>query len=178
VDLPEGLRCALKPIELAHLLKAFVVGFDALRAMDVVAKRVPLAREALADLNAAVHYLTDTAPHHGQARWSALQALEKALKGFIAQSHASFPRSHSLADLHTRAVVAGLSALEADEVANVQCDAGIRYGEIRATLTEAHSAYWSSLLACGQIAHQLQKRLPRRWRRRATARTSLTRAAG
>ena len=77
LDLPEGLRHALKPVELAHLLKAFLLGFESFRALHLLTKRLLSAREVLADLDGAVHYLTHTSPHHGQVRWSALQALEK-----------------------------------------------------------------------------------------------------
>lgn len=168
VDLPEGLRGALQPAELAVLLRDFTLGLEARHALHSVASRVRLAAEARAALDAAVRSLTAPSPHYGHVRWSALQALEKALKGFLRQSGASIPHHHKLANLHARAVSTGLQALPAEHLVTVQCDAGIRYGEAQATLVEAYAAYWSSLLACGQIARQLKARLPRR-RRRASA---------
>ncbi len=168
VDLPQGLRASIKPAELTRLTQSFTLGREALHAIQTVASRQKLISEARADLNAAVHFLTSATRHEGQARWSSLQALEKCLKGFIRQRGTPYPRVHDLHSLHAIAVAAGMPPLVAGQIGVVQCDSGVRYGEDQSTLVQAHTAYWTSLLACGHVARELQSRLPRRRRRRRT----------
>lgn len=144
----------LSPAELGVLLKIFTLGERALCLLSRVA-RTDLIHAARADHDAAVGHLAAPRPHSGLSRWASLQAVEKLLKAFLSSRPASFPPSHNLATLTRHAVQAGLSPPSPETIAQVQCEPGVRYGEVRVSRAAAVLAHHAALRATEVISPQL-----------------------
>jgi HEPN domain-containing protein len=144
----------LSPAELEVVLKLFSLGERALCSLSRVA-RTDLIHAARADHDAAVEHLAAPHPHSGLSRWASLQAVEKLLKAFLSSQQDSFPPSHNLATLTSRAVEAGLSPPSPEAIAQVQCEPGVRYGEERVSRADAVLAHHAALRATEVIAPQL-----------------------
>jgi hypothetical protein len=119
-----------------------------------------LVREGKADLLASVHHIFAHPPNYGQARWSAAQATEKHLKGFIASGGREFARTHDLAkDLLPVALELGWDDDAAEAlVLRAECAAGVRYGEQPSTMNQAVDAARAALTICASLAECMLKR--------------------
>lgn len=157
-DLPQTLAEELTDNELSSL-GAFIVEanyfFDKL---DQLGKSNELARSAHADFNTASDHCMSGTSQYGLARWAALQACEKMLKCFIESNNQSFPYTHDLSCLADIAYPLGLSKLEDDLLANIQCSASIRYGEQTTTLSEVVDAIHSAIMVGHIILEAMQVR--------------------
>ena len=111
-------------------------------------KSKPFINEAKVDLENAVNNILSHQAHYGQSKWASLQFSEKLLKCFLSEKSVGFPRSHNLSDLYRLAVSHGLSQFPTDLLAQVQCSAGVRYGDETLALDEAVRAHYSSLGIC------------------------------
>lgn len=112
----------------------------------------------MADNDGAVHYLTAPTPNFGLAKWSALQATEKALKGFSQILTGQHRRGHNLSLVAAEAAAAGLPAEVNEHLPTIQCDASVRYGEIPVTRSEALAAHHASLQVMRIIGRKLHER--------------------
>lgn len=89
----------------------------------------PLARAIQYDLSIAAQLICRSDEQYSQARWHALQAAEKSLKRFIAEAGDDYSYTHRLNQLLKHANRLGLPAISEQIVDDVQCSAGLRYGE-------------------------------------------------
>jgi hypothetical protein len=107
-----------------------------------------------------VYHIFENPAHYGQARWAAAQASEKYLKGFIALRGRKFAKTHNLAkDLLPVALELGWDDRAAEDlVLSAECGAGVRYGELPSTMTEAVDAARAALVICGSLAESMLKR--------------------
>lgn len=144
----------LSPAELEVVLKLFSLGERALCLLSRVAP-TDLIQAARADHAAAVEHLAAPRPHSGLSRWASLQAVEKLLKAFLSSRPAPFPPSHNLATLTNHAAQAGLSPPPSETIAQVQCEPGVRYGEVRVSRADAVLAHHAALHATEVISPQL-----------------------
>ena len=115
-----------------------------------------MVREVQSDIDAAVHHVMNKPPHFGQSKWHSLQATEKILKVFLESRTVSYPRHHQLRGLAELAEKANLPVLDHRWLDEIQCSAGIRYGEELATLNEAFAAYLACLQVCRHVARAVQ----------------------
>lgn len=113
--------------------------------------KFPYISEARADLRSAVTHIFSNPPHFGQSKWASLQLTEKLLKCFLKQKNVSFPKKHDLEKLANLASQNGLPAIPPGVIQEIQCPAGVRYGEIPVTLNEAIIAHHSSLKVCPEL---------------------------
>jgi hypothetical protein len=154
-ELPHGLRDVLTHEEMEAIGSHFIAGFEAMSSLYEVGKR-PLIAQALSDFDIAVQCLI-ASKNYGNARWAALQACEKSLKAFIEILGGQFPRSHNLQELANIAKTLGLEVPRVERLASVQIGAGVRYGEIAPTLSEAFAGYWASLEISGGVAKAIAR---------------------
>jgi hypothetical protein len=117
---------------------------------------VPFVNEAQGDLDAAVSHLVDHQSQPGLSKWASLQAVEKLLKAFIITKDKTVNLKkigHKLEYLAEAAVKLGLPAIPDGYIGDVQCPAGVRYGEVAVSVEEAGTAHLVSLEVC-QVAAQ------------------------
>jgi hypothetical protein len=127
-------------------------------------------KAALGDIESAVDALFQQRPHVGKARWDCLQAVEKFIKGWISKKGGTFSNTHSLAALNGQVSSLGLARVPDADLAAVQCNAGVRYGEITVSNEDVASAFNAMLRCCAFVAKQVKVR--------ATVTKPLTRVPG
>lgn len=132
--------------ELDEIKQLFGFGYDAYQEMEV------LPSEALADIEIAINQIMQPKPEPGLSKWASLQTAEKTLKAFIKKQNASFPFKHNLDELEKQCQALGMPPLPTGLLAKIQCPAGVRYGEVSVTLTEAIVAHQASLKVCKLVA--------------------------
>ena len=156
VDLIEDLTAdfarSLTAEEIIKVGVAFVIGMGAYSALRAI-NEVTYVREAAGDLDAAVFHLMEHKPQPGLSKWASLQAVEKLIKAYITCKRGSVQRKHNLQELADYAVTLGLSAPPKQYLADVQCPAVVRYGEVAVSVEEAAKAHLISLELC-EVAAQ------------------------
>jgi hypothetical protein len=115
-------------------------------------RKQAFVREALTDHLSCVNHLTGANPHAGIARWDAPQAAEKMMKAALTTIGAQVPRTHELTRLAAALYENGLDAIDPTWIDTVQCEAGVRYGEIRSTISDAITAHHASLKISRHVA--------------------------
>lgn len=151
-DMTPNLARSLTAEEVIKLGIAFTTGMAAYSALDVI-RDVEYVREAVGDFDAAVAHLVEHRPHPGLSKWASLQAVEKLVKAYISQKGEAVRRTHSLEGLYDQAARLGLPAPPRQYLADVQCPAGVRYGEVAVSVEEAVKAHLVSL-ELGDVAAQ------------------------
>lgn len=168
VDLVESLTADLaRSLTAEEVVKLGLVHASAMAAflsLHAVVD-VEFVSEALGDLDAAVNHLVEHKPQAGLSKWASLQAVEKLVKAYIAKKGGTFQRHHRLEDHVADAVKLGLPAPPTQYVSDVQCSAGVRYGQPVVTTDDALRAHLVSLEMCEvaaqSIAIALGRRVPR-----------------
>lgn len=151
-DLTPDFARSLTAEEVIKIGVAFVNGMGAYSALRVV-NDVEYVKEAVGDFDAAVFHLMEHRPQPGLSKWATLQAVEKLIKAYIAQKGGTVKRTHSLHNLAAQAVTFGLPAPPKQYLDDVQCPAGVRYGEVAVSVEEAVKAHHVSLEIC-EVAAQ------------------------
>jgi len=111
------------------------------------------------DINAAATHLTDTQSEYGLSKWASLQASEKALKYAIACMGDAPRNTHDLSSLMRECTKLGLELPNAivEQIAEIQCTAGVRYGEELVSEEEAIVAHHSSIVLIHAILGQINR---------------------
>lgn len=141
--------------EQEHIVLILTRNIDYLMAIDRISA-VPLIEQGKGDLKASIAHLFERPPQYGLSKWGSLQAVEKFLKAFVSSKGGAFPHNHNLQALASLAEARGLPAISSTKIANVQCSAGVRYGEIVVSPTEAVESFYSAINMCGQISTNMQ----------------------
>ncbi len=118
-------------------------------------------REAIGDFEAAVFHLMEHRPQPGLSKWASLQAVEKLLKAFITKKGEQVKRDHSLQGHFEQAEQLGLPKPPQQYILDVQCSAGVRYGEVAVSVGEAVKAHLLSLEICEVAAQYIGRVLNR-----------------
>jgi hypothetical protein len=137
--------------EMSQLAQFFISTFETLLRLFEI-KDKPFIPEARADLDAAVNNIFSSFPNYGQSKWASLQFAEKLFKCFLKLKNVDVPKKHGLDLLSNLASQNGLPIIPAIIIRDVQCPAGVRYGEITVSLEEAIQAHHSSLEVCSVLA--------------------------
>jgi hypothetical protein len=151
-DMTPDLARSLTAEEVIKLGIAFTTGMAAYSALEVI-RDLEYVREAVGDFDAAVAHLVEHRPQPGLSKWASLQAVEKLVKAYISQKGEAVRRTHSLEGLFDQAARLGLPAPPRQCLADVQCPAGVRYGEVAVLVDEAVKAHLVSL-ELGDVAAQ------------------------
>jgi hypothetical protein len=148
VDATPSFRRSLIAVETENLCQAFRFGMNAaykLKSLDQV-RYIP---EAIGDARQAVACIMATPPDCASSRWHSSQMVEKLIKAHLAAQSIDFPTIHELSRLVRLMHRSDSIGINADDVALVQANAGMRYGDETVTLSAAVEAHAASLrLAC------------------------------
>lgn len=119
------------------------------RKLDQFNEMQQFRRDFGPDLDASVTCLVEHPIQPGLAKWAALQAAEKTLKAFI-RLHKQEPskQGHDLQKLADHAARAGMGEVASELIAQVQCPAGVRYGEVAVSPSEAVDAHDAAVEIC------------------------------
>lgn len=164
VDLVEALTVDLaRSLTAEEVVKLGLVHASAMAAFVSLhgIVDVQFVSEALGDLDAAVNHLVEHKPQAGLSKWASLQAVEKLVKGYIATKGGGIERHHRLEDHVADAVKLGLPQPPKQYISDVQCPAGVRYGQPVITTDDALSAHLISLEMCEVAAQSITKALGR-----------------
>lgn len=141
--------------EMIELKDNLVLGLEALQLLREI-KEKPYIPEARADLSSGVDNVFSQPPHYGQSKWASLQFTEKLFKCFLKLKNVSFQKNHDLEYLLDLFTQNGLQVIPLNIIQNIQCPAGVRYGEINVSLEEAIQAHKSSLIICVKVAEAIK----------------------
>ena len=148
------LECCTSELALSlsaeEVVKIGLVHSSAMAAYIVLdtVKDVTLVQEAIGDLDAAITHLTVPSQQTGLSKWSSLQAAEKLFKAFVASRGDAFSRTHDLSKLASHAERLGMAETPKLYINDLQCPAGVRYGEPPVTERDAVLAHHISLEIC------------------------------
>jgi hypothetical protein len=117
----------------------------------------PYIREALYDLRTSSESLFGSRPNYGQSKWDSLQAVEKVLKSCILEKGSAHQRSHSLAELATAAVLAGVPTINSALINAIQCPPSVRYDSTLVSKREAIDAHYAAVKLCGELAPVIKR---------------------
>jgi hypothetical protein len=159
-DLTPDFARSLTGEEVIKIGTAFVIGMGAYSALGVISD-VEYVREAVGDFDAAVFHLMEHRPQPGLSKWASLQAVEKLVKAYISQKGEAVKRTHSLQGLYDQAARLGLPAPPQQYLTDVQCPAGVRYGEVPVSVEEAVKSHLVSLELCEVAAQGIGQVLKR-----------------
>ncbi|MDX1973807.1 MAG: hypothetical protein SFY68_14845, partial [Candidatus Sumerlaeia bacterium] len=157
-NLPQDLRYQLSDVELLGIKEIANFAFVTYLSLERLSK-YDLAEAARSDLHLCVSNLTEAHPHFGQARWSALQAVEKIMKLALKVSGAEIPHSHDLILLYKKINATGFSLQNPHLLDQVRCVVGVRYGETPSTRKEAGDANLSAFAICAEVSEQIVKKI-------------------
>lgn len=142
---------SLTKSEMSKLAHFFISTFETfLRLFEI--KDKPFIPEARVDLDTAVNNIISSSPNYGQSKWASLQFTEKLFKCFLKLKNVDVPKKHDLNLLSNLASQNSLPIIPATIIQDIQCPAGVRYGEIPVGLEEAILAHHSSLKVCSVLA--------------------------
>ena len=162
LDSIEGLTInfakSLNAEEVIKITTAFISGMGAYMNLEAI-RDLDYVNEATGDLDAAVSHLTSNRPQPGLSKWASLQAVEKLVKVYISQQGEKVKRTHSLNTLFGQAKELGLVVPPQMYINNVQCSAGVRYGETSVSVEDAVKAHLVSLEICEVTAQCIGKLL-------------------
>jgi HEPN domain-containing protein len=156
-----ALAQSINTEEAIKITIAFTVGMGAYTALDSI-KDIEYIREVIGDFHASVSHLMAHESQPGLSKWASLQAVEKLYKAYISQQGEDVKRTHSLQKLCDQATDLGLPSLPKKCINDVQCSAGVRYGEISVSVEDAVKAHLVSLEICEFVAQHIGKNLERK----------------
>jgi hypothetical protein len=161
VQMVKGMTAAvaksLSKEELNSIHAAFEPAKSAFVQLLDLTYRFPLAEVARVDLMNAAEICVRDPQRRGLSRWYSLQAVEKLLKLYIEIRGQTYPKTHDLIALSTRAAELGGSALDDVDLRAVQCSAGIRYEPEKSSLNEAATAHAAAVRLSRTVLSDIQQ---------------------
>ncbi|MCG8594700.1 MAG: hypothetical protein MI785_10075 [Kiloniellales bacterium] len=136
---------SLSPKSLEYVFNKFKLGFSAFNVLEASSSLHEFIPSAEGDILAAVGHLMSNTKQYGLSKWASLQASEKVLKALIKHRGSTFPKNHDLSGLETRLKGTGAKIDVAHLLSLIQCQAGIRYGEVPCDRDAALAAHHASL---------------------------------
>jgi len=143
VDITPEIATSLSKEEKLALLKDYMFGLNVVQSL----KRCngPYMDQAKNDYDTAVYNIFNKYPNYNNSKWASLQLAEKTMKSKLELSGVDFRYSHDLSYLSGMIEAVGIR-IENYLIQNIQCEAGVRYGEISVTRIEAVTAVRSALI--------------------------------
>lgn len=158
VGLTDGLAKTITKAECDEILQVFLWGREAYEALRH-STRSGLVELVEGDLEAAVVHLSG---HYqpGLSKWASLQAAEKIVKAYIKETSGGHKFGHDLTDQASQAASAGLPIIDPALIQDIQCPAGVRYGQPSVSVAEAVAAHHASLRVVAHVVPHLPRRRP------------------
>ena len=140
---------SLTDFEREGILKDYMFALNAVQHLRDL-KNSPYMEQAMNDYDMAIANIFYKYPDYNNAKWSALQFAEKSIKSKLEQNNIAFKRKHDLSALASAFEPIGIK-IPNQIIENIQCSAGVRYGEVKVTKQEAILAIRSSLALFSDI---------------------------
>lgn len=162
-DITPDFAFSLSIEEVLKISVVFTTAMGVYPALNSI-RETAYVEEIMGDFDAAVFHLIEHNPKPGLSKWSTLQAVEKLIKAYIINKGGEVKRIHSLKKLAKQAVEIGLPEPPEKYIEDIQCSAGVRYGEVSVSIEEAIRAHIVSLelseciIRC--IAIELKRDIP------------------
>lgn len=144
VNLPVGLAKKIKDEDLKNEKDILSMAICAINFFKKI-ENFKFIKEALVDFIAVRSELMKSRGSFGQSRWSTLQFIEKLLKSYLDFKKAKIKQTHNVISLANDASDNDMSLLNVNDLTIVNCNAGVRYGEIPCTEQEAIEAHYASI---------------------------------
>jgi HEPN domain-containing protein len=142
---------SLSDMERESILKDYIFALNSVQHLRSL-KDTPYMEQAMNDYDMAINNIFYKYPDYNNAKWSALQFAEKSLKSKLLQSNITFKRNHNLSSLAENVVKLGIK-IPTQVIENIQCTAGVRYGETKVNKQEAILAIKSALTMYSELFH-------------------------
>lgn len=141
--MPQSLAALLTDSEAEEIVRTFVKGLNQIQGLRDL-HDAPFMAEAGSDYDTALNCIFDKTPNYGNSKWASLQFAEKTIKSKLETNNLTFPRTHNLSALAAWLQPLNITVPSAPLQA-IQCEAGVRYGEIAITKSEAILALQKAL---------------------------------
>lgn len=143
VNITPEIALSLNSEEKLALLQDYMSGLNAVQSLKRC--NAPYMDQAKNDYDISVHNIFYKYPDYNNSKWASLQLAEKTMKSRLQISGVEFNRNHVLSDLAQKLDCIGIR-IDDSIIQNIQCTAGVRYGEILVTRMEAVTAVRSALV--------------------------------
>lgn len=148
-NMTQKIADSLSIQEREEILKDYMFGLNAVQHLRDM-KKLPYMEQAMNDYDMAINNLFYKYPDYNNAKWSALQFTEKTIKSKLKLNNVPVKKNHNLAEL-----AKDLEPLKIQIspilIQNIQCTAGVRYGESKVTKNEAVSSIKSSIMVYSEV---------------------------
>jgi HEPN domain-containing protein len=151
-DMTHEIASNLSDVERADLLKDFLFGLTTVQSLKDHANAAYI-EQAKSDYDAAIYNIFSKNPDYNNSKWASLQFAEKTMKSKLEASGGSFNRTHNLYDLAERLENVGIG-IPRTLIDNIQCSAGVRYGEVSVSRMEAVTAVRNALVIYFKVYHE------------------------
>jgi HEPN domain-containing protein len=147
-DLTRDLSSELLPEEEKNILQVFGFASELFELISKESNRNSLCESAKEDFKYAVDSLLHNQINVGHSKWASLQATEKILKSILQRNKIGFKKNHNLGELIESLRGIGFPTVNNDLINTIQCNAGVRYGEIPYKIEDAIKAHHYSIYLC------------------------------
>jgi hypothetical protein len=89
---------------------------------------------------------------YGPSKWASLQFTEKLMKSRLASSSVAFPKNHKLDELSRLLTTIGSNVGKRD-LDEIQCPAGVRYGDVSVDRDSALRAHIAALRVAWSLGY-------------------------
>lgn len=148
-NMTREVASSLSDNERQKILKEYMFGLNAVQSLRNL-KTVPYMDQAMNDYDISISNIFHKYPDYNNSKWASLQFAEKAMKAKLKLQGTNFKKDHKLSMLSEK--FKSLSINIPDQtISNIQCSAGVRYGEHVVTRREAILAVQSALALFAQV---------------------------
>ncbi len=142
-DITQEIASSLTDTEREGLLKEYMFGLNAVQSLRGLSK-VEFMTQAMNDYDVAVSNIFHKYPDYNNSKWASLQFAEKTMKAKLTLEGIPFDKIHDLSKLANKLKPVGLN-IPPPILSNIQCKAGVRYGQETVKKNEAILALQSAL---------------------------------
>lgn len=148
-NMTREVASSLSDDERQKILKEYMVGLNAVQSLRSM-NGIPYMDQAMNDFDISVSNIFHKYPDYNNSKWASLQFAEKTMKAKLKLEGIEFKKDHKLSMLSEK--LKSLSINIPDQViSNIQCSAGVRYGEQPVTKREAILAVQNALALFVQV---------------------------
>lgn len=145
----QEIASSLSDIEKQGIFQEYMFGINAVQWLRDISE-APYMKEAKNDYDTAINCIFYKFPNYNNSKWASLQFAEKSMKSILKSNDIPFKQNHNLSALAES--VNGLGFNITDQiVSNIQCSAGVRYGEVAVTKKDAILAVQNALALFSDI---------------------------
>lgn len=142
-EMTQEVASSLSDDDKQKILQEYMFGLNAVQSLRSL-KDVPYMDQAMNDYDISVSNIFHKYPDYNNSKWASLQFAEKTMKAKLKLKGIVFKKDHNLSMLSKHFQTFGLNIPD-KILSDIQCSAGVRYGEIAVAKREAILAVQSAL---------------------------------